>query len=114
MPHDHHDTAPPHGHSLAEDLPLIQALVARRRALKWFAGAGTAALVAGCGESSLRRNEPGCHRHQPLAAAEECGWTSQIPYHTDHPVARAVEGARCRQVDDGLYQNAGRDPDQGR
>ncbi len=38
-----------HGHSLAEDLPLMKALVARRRALKWFAGAGTAALVAGCG-----------------------------------------------------------------
>lgn len=38
-----------HGHSLAEDLPLMQALVARRRALKWFAGAGTAAMVAGCG-----------------------------------------------------------------
>jgi protocatechuate 3,4-dioxygenase beta subunit len=41
----HHD----HGHSLSEDLPLMKALVARRRALKWFAGAGTAALVAGCG-----------------------------------------------------------------
>ena len=27
----------------------MSALVARRRALKWFAGAGTAALVAGCG-----------------------------------------------------------------
>ena len=38
-----------HGHSLAEDLPLMHALVARRRALKWFAGAGTAAMVAGCG-----------------------------------------------------------------
>jgi protocatechuate 3,4-dioxygenase beta subunit len=44
---DHHD----HGHSLAEDLPLIRAMIARRRALKWFAGAGTAALVAGCGGS---------------------------------------------------------------
>lgn len=51
MTHDHHDTAPPHGHSLAEDLPLLHAQVARRRALQWFAGAGTAALVAGCGGS---------------------------------------------------------------
>ncbi|MDP1026681.1 intradiol ring-cleavage dioxygenase [Sphingomonas sp. KR1UV-12] len=42
---------PPHGHGLADDLPLIAAQVARRRALKWFAGAGTAALVAGCGGS---------------------------------------------------------------
>lgn len=40
-----------HGHSLAEDLRAMDALVARRRALKWFAGAGTAALVAGCGGS---------------------------------------------------------------
>ena len=44
---DHH-----HGHSLAEDLPLIAAIMERRRALKWFAGAGTAALVAGCGGGS--------------------------------------------------------------
>ena len=42
-----------HGHSMAEDLPRLEALVAdRRRALKWFAGAGTAALVAGCGGGS--------------------------------------------------------------
>ncbi|MCP3733562.1 intradiol ring-cleavage dioxygenase [Sphingomonas sp. RP10(2022)] len=47
---DHHDPNP-HGHGLAQDLPLIAALVARRRALKWFAGAGTAALVTGCGGS---------------------------------------------------------------
>jgi len=40
-----------HGHGMAEDLPRIEALMARRRALKWFAGAGTAALVAGCGGS---------------------------------------------------------------
>lgn len=49
----HHDTDSPHahGHGLADDLPLLEAQVARRRALKWFAGAGTAALVAGCGGS---------------------------------------------------------------
>lgn len=41
--HDHH------GDSLADDLKMMEALIARRRALKWFAGAGTAALVAGCG-----------------------------------------------------------------
>ena len=40
-----------HGHSLAEDLERMEALVARRRALKWFAGAGTAALVTACGGS---------------------------------------------------------------
>ena len=36
---DHHDH---HGHSMADDLPRLQALIERRRALKWFAGAGTA------------------------------------------------------------------------
>ncbi len=47
LDHDAHH----HGHSLAEDLPLMAAMASRRRALKWFAGAGTAALVAGCGGS---------------------------------------------------------------
>ncbi len=42
---------PDHGHSLAEDMVVMQHLADRRRALKWFAGAGTAALVAGCGGS---------------------------------------------------------------
>ncbi|WP_028967626.1 intradiol ring-cleavage dioxygenase [Sphingomonas phyllosphaerae] len=44
--HDHS-----HGHSLAEDLQRIDALMARRRALKWFAGAGTVAFLTGCGGS---------------------------------------------------------------
>lgn len=43
----HHD----HAHSLADDLKAMETMMARRRALKWFAGAGTAALVAGCGGS---------------------------------------------------------------
>ncbi|MBB4154465.1 protocatechuate 3,4-dioxygenase beta subunit [Sphingomonas jinjuensis] len=43
----HHD----HAHSLADDLKVIETMMARRRALKWFAGAGTAAFVAGCGGS---------------------------------------------------------------
>jgi len=45
----HHE--PDHGHSLAEDLAMMRVQLARRRALQWFAGAGTAALVAGCGGS---------------------------------------------------------------
>lgn len=47
----HHDDDNHHGHSLAEDMAIMQTLVARRRALKWFAGAGTVAMVAGCGGS---------------------------------------------------------------
>ena len=46
--HDQED----HGHSLAEDLTMMNAMIARRRALKRFAGAGTAALLTGCGGSS--------------------------------------------------------------
>ncbi|MDR6116361.1 MULTISPECIES: intradiol ring-cleavage dioxygenase [unclassified Sphingomonas] len=45
------DRHPDHAHSLADDLKVMETLMARRRALKWFAGAGTAALVAGCGGS---------------------------------------------------------------
>jgi protocatechuate 3,4-dioxygenase beta subunit len=33
---------------LAHDLKVMAAMIARRRALKWLAGAGTAAVVAGC------------------------------------------------------------------
>ena len=38
-----------HDRGLSHDLRVLGALVERRRALQWFAGAGTAALVAGCG-----------------------------------------------------------------
>ena len=46
---DHH---PSHAHRLAEDLQRIDTLMARRRALKWVAGAGTVAFLAGCGGSA--------------------------------------------------------------
>jgi protocatechuate 3,4-dioxygenase beta subunit len=39
-----------HGHSLTEDMKAMAALAGRRRALKWFAGASVATLVAACGE----------------------------------------------------------------
>lgn len=48
---EHHHHPGHHGHSLAEDMSRMRELVGRRRALQWFAGAGTAALVAGCGGS---------------------------------------------------------------
>ncbi len=40
-----------HDHGLARDFAVMSAMMQRRRALKWFAGAGTAAIVAGCGGS---------------------------------------------------------------
>lgn len=52
MQNSRHHTDHHHGHSMAEDLLAMERqLTDRRRALKWFAGAGTAALVAGCGGS---------------------------------------------------------------
>lgn len=39
-----------HEHGLHHDLRHMQRLMPRRRALKWFAGAGTVAMIAGCGE----------------------------------------------------------------
>lgn len=46
--HDQHD----HDHGLSHDLQIMERMVERRRALKWFAGAGTVAMVAGCGGTS--------------------------------------------------------------
>jgi protocatechuate 3,4-dioxygenase beta subunit len=37
-----------HDHGLAHDLPAMQALASRRHALRWFAGAGSAAMLAAC------------------------------------------------------------------
>jgi protocatechuate 3,4-dioxygenase beta subunit len=45
--HDHD-----HDLGLAHDLHVMERMVQRRRALQWFAGAGTLALVAGCGSGS--------------------------------------------------------------
>lgn len=45
--HHHHHNQDDHP-GLARDLQAMTTLIERRRALKWFAGAGTAALVAGC------------------------------------------------------------------
>jgi protocatechuate 3,4-dioxygenase beta subunit len=50
--HHRYSDEPHHGHSMAEDLDAMHRQIARRRALKWFAGAGTAVLVTGCGGSS--------------------------------------------------------------
>ncbi len=60
----HHDDiqqqrldTPHHGHGLAEDIAVMETLFARRRALKWFAGAGTLALVGGCGGSDSESSD---------------------------------------------------------
>ena len=47
----HHDTHD-HDHGLAHDLKAMEALMARRRALKLFAGVGGMGLLGACGGSS--------------------------------------------------------------
>jgi len=47
MHHDEHA----HGDGLAQDLTLMRQMMARRHALRWCVGAGTTALIAGCGGS---------------------------------------------------------------
>lgn len=51
MTQQHHDRSD-HGHGMADDLPRFSTQLGRRRALQWFASAGTVALVAGCGGGS--------------------------------------------------------------
>ena len=53
----HHHDDDDHDHGLAHDLGVMDRLIERRRALRWFAGAGTAALVAGCGGGSSGETE---------------------------------------------------------
>lgn len=50
MQHDHHDDD--HDRGLARDLQVMAIMVERRRALKWFAGASTATIVASCSSGS--------------------------------------------------------------
>lgn len=47
-----HNAIEDHDLGLAHDLKVIAAMTDRRRALRLFAGAGTAALLAGCGSDS--------------------------------------------------------------
>jgi protocatechuate 3,4-dioxygenase beta subunit len=90
---DHHHTQDHdhgHGHSLAEDLPLIHAMMARRRALRWFAGAGTAALVAGCG---------GAGSDASTAAVSTVSGTTATPTPTPTPTATATATTSACVVD---------------
>lgn len=53
MHHDEHDLG------LAHDLKAFEALANRRRALRWFAGAGTGALLAACDGSGATTGTSG-------------------------------------------------------
>lgn len=51
--HDAHDhRAHDHDRGLAHDMIALRALASRRRALGWFAGAGSMAILAGCDSGS--------------------------------------------------------------
>ena len=79
-PHtDVHDRAHDHDRGLAHDLMVMSGLIERRRALKWFAGAGTAALVAGCGGSDAS-----------VAATSEASAAAATPTPTPTPTTTST------------------------
>ncbi len=75
-----------HGHSLAEDRVHIERLMGRRRALQWFAGAGTAALVAGCGGNSSTASD---------SVAVVTGTTTTTATPTPTPTGTTTSTAVC-------------------
>lgn len=80
MRHDHEPDD--HDLGLAHDLTVMGAMMARRRALKWFAGVGTAAMVAGCGGSEDD-------------AVAVVGGTTATPTSTSTPTPSAGTSAAC-------------------
>jgi protocatechuate 3,4-dioxygenase beta subunit len=87
--HDHdHDHDHSHGHGMADDLPRLNRLLERRRALQWFVGAGTAALVAGCGGSDGD------------AATSTATTTTATPTPTPTPTATSTSSATAACIAD--------------
>jgi protocatechuate 3,4-dioxygenase beta subunit len=75
-----------HAHSLADDLTVMAAMMERRRALKWFAGAGPAALVAGCGGSEASSGA------SSASSATATATPTPSPTPTPTPAATATTG----------------------
>jgi len=73
--HDH-ENPNGHGHSLAEDWPLMRHQLERRRALRWFAGAGAAAMVAGCGDGETGSTSAGAATGTTTAGTTTTGGTT--------------------------------------
>jgi len=77
-----------HDHGLADDLRAMNALASRRRALRWFTGAGTAAVLAACdggnGGSSAT-----------AASATPTPSPSATPTPTPTPTPTGASGGSC-------------------
>lgn len=90
MTEQHMIDEPDHGHSLAEDLVLMNRLADRRRALKWFVGAGTAALVAGCGGSGSDASDTVAVVSGGTATATPTPTTTVTPTPTPTPTSSST------------------------
>ena len=87
MQHDDH-IIEDHDRGLAHDLAVMARVMERRRALKWFAGAGTMALVAGCGGES-----DGSATMATSATPSPTPTATATP--TPSPTPTATSGAGC-------------------
>lgn len=87
MQHDDH-IIEDHDRGLAHDLAVMARVMERRRALKWFAGAGTMALVAGCGGES-----DGSATTATSATPSPTPTATATP--TPSPTPTATSGAGC-------------------
>ncbi len=85
MHHDHDLTDHDHDRGLAHDLATMATLMERRRALQWFAGAGTLALVAGCGGESAGT----------ATASAAAATATPTPTPTPTPTATATPASGC-------------------
>ncbi|WP_010545391.1 intradiol ring-cleavage dioxygenase [Sphingomonas elodea] len=79
-----------HDHGLIQDLRAMSALADRRHALRWFTGAGTAALLAACdGGSSATSAAAG------TASATPTPTPSSTPTPSPTPAATATTSGGC-------------------
>lgn len=81
--HDHHD------HGLAADLHAMTALSSRRRALRLFTGAGTAAILAACDSGSTSGSTA------TAASATPTPSPTSSPSPTPSPTASATASGSC-------------------
>ena len=89
MQHDDH-IIEDHDRGLAHDLAVMARVMERRRALKWFAGAGTMALVAGCGGES-----DGSATMATSATPSPTPTATATATPTPSPTPTATSGAGC-------------------
>ncbi len=78
-----------HDHGLTHDLLAMRALASRRRALRWFTGAGTAVVLAACDSGSSGGTSATAASATPTPSA------SATPTPTPTPTPTATSGGTC-------------------